>query len=710
MINCLGILFLERGRSMKKRFQLLKKTPHVFSKLFNIRVKLFIGLLVPVILLGIYGLKSYQMSEKSIIQNYENSSAGTLNAVSDYLGFGLNIIEEKTQEFISNPDIRVYYNKKGGEEDTLATINQQCTIQSAIELAMETNPFISGIHLLGKYGKGITTSIPVNDSLYDAFAESPEAKYITDTSKNYVWIGSHPGLDAKLVDGDKKYTTEDYALSIIRKMNSNNGYVIIDISMQQIMDMFAKYDLGEGSITGLVTGDGREIIAGSDEEKVFSNLAYYQDAMDSAETNGLYYEIYNKEDYLFLYSKVTGADVIVCSLIPKTTILNQVDDIKKMNVGFVTGACIFAVITAVFIAGGISKAISSLMCSITQVSKGDLTTIFGISEKSNEFGVLGKSMTNMMNSIRKLVGEVQEVGTKVNSSAGAMSATSEELLIATKGISKTIDDIEKGIVQQANDTEKCLLQMTGLSEQIDQVYTNTNEIEKIADNTKSIAGEGILIVDELNIKSKATADITQNVIYKIQDFENQSKNIASFVSIINEIASQTNLLSLNASIEAARAGEAGRGFAVVADEIRKLADQSVDAVNQIQKIVKDITTKTKDTIDTAKKAENIVETQTLALNKTVQVFDSINGHVNELANNLNNISIGIKRIETAKEDTIDAIQDISAVSEETAASSEEVSATALSQIDSVESMRNAAIELANNANILAEAIKAFKVE
>lgn len=695
---------------MKKRFQLLMTTSNVFSKLFNIRVKLFIGLLVPVILLGIYGFKSYQMSEKAIIQNYENSSAGTLNAVSDYLGFGINIIEEKTQEFISNPEIRVYYNKKGGTEDTLTTINQQYTIQSAIELAMETNPFISGVHLLGKYGKGITTSVPVSDSLYDAFAESSEAMYITDTPKNHVWIGSHPGLDGKLVNGDKKYTEEDYALSIIRKMNSNNGYVIIDISMQQIIDMFAKYDLGEGSITGLVTGDGREIIIGSEEEKLFSNLAYYPNAIGSAETNGYYYENYNKEEYLFLYSKVTDADVIVCSLIPKTTILNQVDDIKKLNVGFITGACIFAVITVVFIAGGVSKAISSLMKSIAQASGGDLTTKFKLGGRNNEFGALGDGMTNMMNSIRKLIREVQEVGMKVNNSAGAMSATSEELLTATKGISQTIDDIEKGVVQQANDTEKCLLQMAGLSEQIDQVYTNTNEIEKIADNTKSIAGEGIIIVDELSIKSKATADITQNVIYKIQDFENQSKSIASFVSIINEIASQTNLLSLNASIEAARAGEAGRGFAVVADEIRKLADQSVEAANQIQKIVKEITTKTKDTIDTAKKAENIVETQTLALNKTIQVFDSINGHVNELANNLNNISVGIKRIETAKEDTIDAIQDISTVSEETAASSEEVSATALNQIDSVERMRNAAIELANNAKILQGAIKVFKVE
>jgi methyl-accepting chemotaxis protein len=213
----------------------------------------------------------------------------------------------------------------------------------------------------------------------------------------------------------------------------------------------------------------------------------------------------------------------------------------------------------------------------------------------------------------------------------------------------------------------------------------------------------------LNEKSKATANITHNVISKIQEFEIQSKNIAGFVSTINEIASQTNLLSLNASIEAARAGDAGRGFAVVADEIRKLADQSVQAANQIQNIVKEIASKTKDTIDTAKEAESIVESQTVSLNKTIQVFDFINDHVNDLASNLNNISNGIKSIETAKADTMDAIQDISAVSEETAAASEEVSATAINQIDSVERMRNAAIELANNAKNLEEAIKIFKI-
>lgn len=563
---------------MKNMLQFLKSKSNIFSKLLSIRVKLFIGLLVPVILLGIFGLISYKMSENAIISNYKESSVGILNAVSDNFGYGLK----------------------------------------------------------------------------------------------------------------------------------NNVYAIKDISKQQITDMFARYNLGEGSIVGLTLNDGGEILAGTDETKIFSNLSDYNEAVSGKDLSGNLFQTYNKKNYLFLYSKVAEANVTVCALVPKDTILKSSDSIKKLNFGFVIIACIFAALTIVFIAGGISKAIGSLMNSISQASKGDLTVKFDTKSK-DEFHVLSEGISNMLISMRKLIGEVQEVGTKVSSSAGIMSDTSEELLVATKDISVTIDDIEKGVVQQASDTEKCLIQMAGLSDQINHVYNNTSEIEMIAENTKIIAGEGIIIVNELNDKSKATADITQNVIIKIQEFEIQSKNIAGFVSTINEIASQTNLLSLNASIEAARAGDAGRGFAVVANEIRKLADQSVQAVNQIQHIVKEIATKTKDTIDTAKQAESIVESQTEALNKTVEVFDFINDHVNDLALNLNNISIGIKQIETTKETTMDAIQDISAVSEETAASSEEVSATALNQIDAVERLRLAALELSDNAKNLDESIKIFKI-
>lgn len=693
---------------MNKRLNKKKPKSNLVLKMMSIRVKLMVGLLIPVILLGVYGLISYQKSKKAIIDNYEQSSVSTLNAISGYLGFGLNVVNEKADELLADPDVRVYYNKKDGSEDLLATFDEQSNIQGDADLAMKTNSFIAGVHLIGEYGKSISTAIEASDTVYKAFVDSAEVKNFENSKANYTWVGSHTGLDQVLSEGDEKYTTDNYALSVIKKMGSNHGYIVIDISKQQIMDMFAKYDLGSGSIIGLINKDGREVLSGTKETSLFQKLSYYDKAIKSDKSSGYFNGSYNGKDYLFIFSKIANTDINVCSLIPQDTLLMHVTDIKRLNIIFVTVACVIAVIVVMLIAGGVNVGIKGLMKSMTQASKGDLTVEFK-AKSNDEFMVLSEGVSNMLKNMRKLIGEVQEVGSKVSGLAGGISGTSEELLTASKDISHTIDDIEKGVVQQADDTEHCLLQMEQLSEQINHVYNNTSEIEKIADNTKSVAGEGKVIINELNEKSKATANITQNVILKIQEFELQSKNIAGFVSSINEIAAQTNLLSLNASIEAARAGSAGKGFGVVADEIRKLADQTVQAAGQIQNIVKEIAVKTKDTIDTAKKAENIVDSQTLALNKTVQVFDSINNHVNNLANNLNDISRGIKKIEAAKKDTMDAIQNISAVSEETAASSEEVSATASNQIDSVERMRIAALELSNDARVLEEAIRIFKI-
>jgi methyl-accepting chemotaxis protein len=216
-------------------------------------------------------------------------------------------------------------------------------------------------------------------------------------------------------------------------------------------------------------------------------------------------------------------------------------------------------------------------------------------------------------------------------------------------------------------------------------------------------------VEELDQKSKATSEITRNVITKVQKFETQSHHIGGFISSINKIAAQTNLLSLNASIEAARAGTAGLGFAVVAEEIRELADQTVQAASQIQNIVSELQSQTKETVDTALQAEGIVESQTVSLKKAVDAFHIIDQQVENLVNHMNQVSQGMQKIESAKEDTLTAIESISAVSEQTAAATEEVSATSLTQIDSVEQLRKSAYELAEDAIKLQETIKLFKI-
>ncbi len=682
----------------------IRKT--VVGYIRSIRLKILVGLLIPIVLLAIYGIISYRKSEEAIITNYENSSLGTINAVSDYLNFGLTVIQEKSGELLLNSDIGEYYNRPEGAAET-NYINARSSVESEVQLVKKTNSFIAGVHMIGKEAKTVSSEAATQDSIYETFSKTAIVKAFEDKSVKYVWVGEHSDLDERVSNKRVSYNSSNYAYSLIRSMNARNGYVIIDVSKQKILDMFTEYNLGEGSIIALVTKDGREVTKGA-EDNIFAMQSYYKSAVEAEETSGFSYQQYNDKEYLFLYSKVGEIGATICALIPKATILEQVSGIKTLNNTFVTIAILFATIILIFVSGAVGIAIRFLSKRIDQAATGDLTTNFDTKRK-DEFLHLAKGIGNMLADMRKLIGQVQEIGGKVSTSAGGVSENSEKLLIATKDISRTIDDIEQGIVQQASDTEQCLLQMASLSDQINQVYTNTNEIGQIANDTKKIASEGIVIIDELNNKAKATTNITHNVIVKIQEFETQSKEIGGFVNIINDIAAQTNLLSLNASIEAARAGEAGRGFAVVADEIRKLADQSVHAAKQIQNIVTTITDKTKDTVDTAIEAESIVGSQSDALNKTIRVFDNINDHVNNLASNLENISEGIVKIESAKKDTMDAIQSISAVSEETAAASEEVSATAISQIDSVERLRIAAQELAVDAKKLEESISIFKI-
>ena len=677
-----------------------------WHKLHSIKVKLAIGLLVPVILLAVYGVYSYKTSEAALTKNYERSTKDTISAVSKYLNLGFVMIDKSSIEFSLGAKLVEYFRQS--YDISIANSESREDVISRISLNREMNNFIYNVHIIGVNGIDVSTAGEVNENLYDATIKSDIGKQFKEKKVLFYWAGTHTELDKTLMKNNEQYNTDEYATSIIRKLNNGNGYLIFDISAKGIRDTFSQYKMGEGSIIGYVTSDGRETLVNTDKANIFKDLPFYQKAIKSKDVNGFSYETYNNKEYAFVYSKLSESDGVVCALIPKSTILGEVQTMKTTSMIFVIVSCLLAIIVVVIIAGGVTRVISAMNKSILQVSKGDLTAHFD-NKRKDEFHALSSGITGMMSNMRTLIGEVQEVGGTVSGSAESLSVTAGDLLDATKGISRTIEEIGQGIVQQAEDTERCLVQMSNLSDQINQVYTNTNEIEQIANNTQVVASEGMDIIDELNNKSKATSEITQDVIRKIQEFEVQSKKIEGFVNIIDNIASQTNLLSLNASIEAARAGEAGRGFAVVAEEIRKLADQSVNAAKQIQNTVKDIDVQNKETVNTAERAESIVASQTEALAKTVNVFDNISSHVNDLAINLNDILKRLKVIESAKDDTLNAIQNISAVTEQTSASSQEVNATAINQVDSVERLQVAAHVLEEDARKLEDAIKFFKI-
>ncbi len=676
----------------------------MLQRLNGIWVQLLIVILIPILCLSVFGVISYQKSSEAIIENYEKSTMDTLNAISSYMALGLNSVAGKSLEFMSSDSVTAYYNRgEAGLSTSPEEIKLLQPLGEDIMVTQGANSFIRAVHVFGKTGVGVTTESSPPADIYSTFLGSVEGNAILETDERYQWIGTH-----SFIDKNFNVKQEDYSVSIIRKMPYNNGYVIMDVSKEEILKMITQFNYGEGSILGFITGDGRETLTTEGDKSIFTELPYYQAAVSGNEVSKYSYETFRDKEYLFLFNKIGETGAMVCILIPKSTITAQAKSIRNLSFYFSVGASALALLAGTLIAGGIAGAIKDLIKSISLTAKGDLTTKF-TTRRRDEFKNLSTGLTDMVSSMRKLIFNVAEVGSKVNESAQIVSETSDTILKDTRDISFTIEEIEKGVVSQAADTEIGLSQMNSLSEQINQVFESTYQIEQIANETKGIVGNGIISVDNLSEKAKATADITDTVIKEIEALEQQSHRIENFVKVINEIAAQTNLLSLNASIEAARAGEAGLGFAVVASEIHKLAEQSMNAVKEIHQLVTEIRNKTKNTVTSARRAEGIVQSQTEALEDTVQAFREINRYVINLINNLDNISNGVKHIETSKEDTMEAIGNISAVAQQTAAASEEVGATVSNQVGTVEYLSKSAIELKENARRLADAIQIFQI-
>ena len=234
-------------------------------------------------------------------------------------------------------------------------------------------------------------------------------------------------------------------------------------------------------------------------------------------------------------------------------------------------------------------------------------------------------------------------------------------------------------------------------------------VEEVIDKTEKMIKQGTEIVEVLSDKAKQTSDITARVGTSIAALKEQSETINDFVQTISDISKQTNLLSLNASIEAARAGEAGRGFAVVAEEIRKLADDSNKAAGEIKNNVAVISAQTASSVESAKEAESMVAIQEQAVSQVIEVFEGMNNQIKTLFTNLKEIAENAESVDKDRNDTLDAVENISAIIEETASGSALVREMANELLSSVDKLSQTAQNLNEDMDGLKAEIAVFKI-
>ena len=346
---------------------------------------------------------------------------------------------------------------------------------------------------------------------------------------------------------------------------------------------------------------------------------------------------------------------------------------------------------------------------LNQVAEGDLTVQVDARGR-DEFQSLAKTATNMVHNNKKLVMRLSGTAAQLEASSDDVHNVSSSINNYSSDITKAIDEISIGMTKQAEHAEECVTKTNELSEKMKAISDMVEKAEQLSDKTENMIRKGTEIVEVLSTRAKETSDITNKVGESISLLKKESETINGFAQTINQISKQTNLLSLNASIEAARAGEAGRGFAVVAQEIRNLADDSSVAAGEIKNKVEIISAQTMSTVESAKNAEEMVAFQQEAVGQVIEVFKEMNDQMQELFVNLKEIGDCTASADVERNETLDAVENISAIIQQTASSSSLVHDMALELLNNVEKLTQTAGVLDDNMNGLKTEINAFTIE
>jgi methyl-accepting chemotaxis protein len=297
-------------------------------------------------------------------------------------------------------------------------------------------------------------------------------------------------------------------------------------------------------------------------------------------------------------------------------------------------------------------------------------------------GLFGKAINTMVTNLREMTGQSQEAGSRIGNSSSEIVAAAQQQA--------------SGAAQQAASVSETTATMEELSTTARQIAENSNAVTAVAEETLKSAEEGQEFMEESTKSMTRIRSKTEESAEKILDLGQKSQQIGEIIDIINEIAIETKMLSLNAAIEAAKAGEAGKGFSVVAGEIRRLAEDVVKSTATIRDVLLEIQSAASASVLAAEENVKGVEEGAVRLNQVRDALENIIAMAEQTAESARQISVATNQQKEASEQVVNTMREISKVAQQTAAASKN------------------SISSASDLNRLAEELRArvskFKIE
>jgi methyl-accepting chemotaxis protein len=504
-----------------------------------------------------------------------------------------------------------------------------------------------------------------------------------------------------------KYDGKNLA-NIIRVDIENTG--IDNMSkIQYIVDETYEHSEGNLFYIGVTTPD-RTLVAGTSKDSIGQKI-------DSKELDGVFKG--NTEAFMNEWKNTPAYNVTVPIKQGEKVVLSvsvgiSVDNMQRTIESSIMKAIIagvviliFVTIAAIIIASKIAKPIESIELTVEEIGQGDLTAEYTVKGK-NEIGRLANTSNKTIKSLRALVKKIKSISLSLNNLSNDISKGGEQVALSSEEIVAAVTNVSQKGIKQTEDLSDALNILEDFSAHLNNV---SSKLTKLAEDGEDIKSDSIKGTENITSLSNTIEDMQKSfhiVRNKVGNLDKTISEINSIVDVINSVAKQTNLLSLNASIEAARAGEAGKGFSVVAGEIKKLAEEVLTSAKNITGLVNKVMVETKDVSETTDFATNIVEESKENIAESVGVFKEVINKVNNIPVKINEVNEVLQRTMEGRDKILFTVENIASNSEQISSLSQEVTASTEEQAAITNEMATTAKKLLNMAKALEKSTSNFK--
>lgn len=425
------------------------------------------------------------------------------------------------------------------------------------------------------------------------------------------------------------------------------------------------------------------------------------------------YEYRGTIKYAGYFIDEAGSFILVVT-VDETDVMAPFTSLVAIANGFNIVFGLTAVIVVLVIVTIMLSSLQFAVDSVGRLSEMDFTSLDVQKEekyagRKDEIGNILRAVVALRGSLAEVLGGLRKQGDSLFEEAEKLSVSAEDTITSVHEIEKAVSEMSTGATLQAEETQRATENVIDIGNMIESAYESTQVLAKDADNVRKQGHDANQILNELVDGQKVMVDNINVVYAKTQEANVSARRISEVVELITELASETNLLSLNASIEAARAGEAGKGFAVVAENIKKLADQTTESATDINAIVQELESRSEETVEKTDAVKTIVDSQEAEMQRTADIVHGVISSINQLIERIDDITGNIQQIDQAKENVVDVIQNLSAVSEQNAAATQETSASTMTAMNTMETIAEDAVKLRTIAEALEQGVQQFKL-